>query len=641
MAAHLTTVEKYALGLGLLAACAAPAPRAAAEDDVVLTGMARDFLSSHPDFGEPVADQGDGHYAGNVSQILGSDLAPLQVHGVSDFEITYGTLVPGVPYAARLSVLGSQITSGGDPIPVTLQAETDTQLFQPFGLYNDPGGEGNLNDGANPRHFIFSLDEVYSAETPISVTATSWLPDFAVENFGNDAAYSKSGTDAEDAQVATLVTLPEDGTVTSICAYLYRDSGGSAAFRYAIYENSGGEPGDLIVESSRSYQSSGWTWESVDIPDTPLAAGNYWLSVALEDDGDLRYRYDSNSGQMRRLDFEGVDGSAPTWGASSGSWNSRKVSVYATYTADEATYAPHLTARSGDNSPYVLVLKDGDSVPSIPAFQDQTNLAYFVEPYVNTATGKVVLQDNQAIYLFELGTTNLSSSAADFQDLVIMITLATDPVYFFTPDVESEGLDPIGYKVNSEWTDEDGNMIAPHLYEPGLGDHAGIAGPTSSGGVTSPATFYQWHRDILGVNLSMPVDITLEQKGEYYEFKDADFHPVDGLLYGNEGTGHNDDFTYSVYAYFTYDASARQWFEMKGGDGAWLFVDGKLLIDLGGVDSNVTQYGAVDRLGLVDGQKYMVSLFYANRGKDAKFEFRTNVFLSPGPLIGQVTSSFD
>ncbi len=34
------------------------------------------------------------------------------------------------------------------------------------------------------------------------------------------------------------------------------------------------------------------------------------------------------------------------------------------------------------------------------------------------------LDENQAIYLFELGTTNLTSSAADFQDLVVLITLA-------------------------------------------------------------------------------------------------------------------------------------------------------------------------------------------------------------------------
>ena len=48
-------------------------------DEIILTGMVRDFLSTHPDFGDPEPDNGYGHYAGNVSQILGGDGRPLQV----------------------------------------------------------------------------------------------------------------------------------------------------------------------------------------------------------------------------------------------------------------------------------------------------------------------------------------------------------------------------------------------------------------------------------------------------------------------------------------------------------------------------------------------------------------------------------
>ena len=39
----------------------------------------------------------------------------------------------------------------------------------------------------------------------------------------------------------------------------------------------------------------------------------------------------------------------------------------------------------------------------------------------------MVLSKNQAIYLFELGTTNTGSSAFDLQDLVVLVTLAVDP----------------------------------------------------------------------------------------------------------------------------------------------------------------------------------------------------------------------
>lgn len=86
----------------------------------------------------------------------------------------------------------------------------------------------------------------------------------------------------------------------------------------------------------------------------------------------------------------------------------------------------HLTVDSLAGSPQVLTLRNGDPVPNIAPFLDQSSIAYYVRDYVDPLTNTIALEDNQAIYLFELGTADLTSSAADFQDLVVLVTLAED-----------------------------------------------------------------------------------------------------------------------------------------------------------------------------------------------------------------------
>ncbi len=87
----------------------------------------------------------------------------------------------------------------------------------------------------------------------------------------------------------------------------------------------------------------------------------------------------------------------------------------------------HLSVNSDDNSPAVLTLRNGDPVPNIVPFQNQSSILDFIKDYIDENTNTMLLDENQAIYLFEIGTTNLSNSAADFQDLVVLVTLAEDP----------------------------------------------------------------------------------------------------------------------------------------------------------------------------------------------------------------------
>ncbi|MGE3108270.1 MAG: hypothetical protein AB7G11_03390 [Phycisphaerales bacterium] len=88
------------------------------------------------------------------------------------------------------------------------------------------------------------------------------------------------------------------------------------------------------------------------------------------------------------------------------------------------SYSAYRTIDSATNSPFVRVLRDGDTAPDIRPFQNQTTVRGFLAPYIDPDTQRVILQANQAIFLFELGTSDLTNPAADFQDLVTLVTLS-------------------------------------------------------------------------------------------------------------------------------------------------------------------------------------------------------------------------
>ncbi len=98
-----------------------------------------------------------------------------------------------------------------------------------------------------------------------------------------------------------------------------------------------------------------------------------------------------------------------------------------TGTSYRTSGSTYLQRNSHEESPSVKVLRDGDPVPDIAGFDGQEDAVHFVQNYIDPDTNTMHLDVNQSIYLFELGTTRLTSSAADFQDLVVLVTLGTSP----------------------------------------------------------------------------------------------------------------------------------------------------------------------------------------------------------------------
>ena len=160
--------------------------------------------------------------------------------------------------------------------------------------------------------------------------------------------------------------------------------------------------------------------------------------------------------------------------------------------------------------------------------------------------------------------------------------------------------------------------------------------------ITSAASFNQWYHDTPGVNINVPYVMPLtEMPGQpgSYQFTSQAFFPIDNLgfaapptsepmLTGEDKKAHNFSFTTEVNAQFTYHGGEK--FSFDGDDDLWIFVNGKLALDLGGLHSSLM--GTIDfdakasELGIVKGMSYRMDIFHAERHTTAShFTVRTTI----------------
>jgi fibro-slime domain-containing protein len=101
----------------------------------------------------------------------------------------------------------------------------------------------------------------------------------------------------------------------------------------------------------------------------------------------------------------------------------------------------------------------------------------------------------------------------------------------------------------------------------------------------------------------------------------------DSLSGGNDAPGyHNYGFTMKIQAEFVYVKG--QYFEFNGDDDVWVFINNKLVVDIGGQHQKVRGSVNLDDLGLTPGETYPFHIFYAERKRtQSNFMMKTSIDL--------------
>ncbi len=155
--------------------------------------------------------------------------------------------------------------------------------------------------------------------------------------------------------------------------------------------------------------------------------------------------------------------------------------------------------------------------------------------------------------------------------------------------------------------------------------------------ITSQETFDQWYRSVPDVNYPFEDELTLAEDppgSGTYVYDTAAFFPLattQGFgesFQSNSGTQENFHFTTEIHLQFAYVAGQK--FTFRGDDDLWIFVNGKLALDLGGM--HMPAEGTIDfdaqavQLGISPNNPYSMDIFHAERHtRDSNFRIETNI----------------
>ncbi|MEO0442765.1 MAG: PKD domain-containing protein [Pseudomonadota bacterium] len=471
-------------------------------------------------------------------------------------------------------------------------------LSYSWSLIAQPSDSSALLDSAQAVNPSFTVDVEgrYTVQLIVNDGKQDSDPDTLIISTSNSAPLADAGND---------VSVSLGGSVDLDGSASYDPDGDDLRYQWTLSSAPTGSTATLINDSSATPSLQG-----VDVfgdyvvqlivndgnldsrPDTVLASSNNLRPVANAGE-DAVY----NVGQ--ELSLDGSGSFDPEGNALSYRWSLLSVPEGSGAVLSDSTKpAPRFTPDIAGHYVAQLIVNDGD---------------------LNSEPDTVTLQASAPVCT-PVGDVNLRGLPVLIRDFT-----AAHPDFeagIFTQDlgIVEQDLGP------------DGKPVYAH----------GGAGTATTNGVNA---FNQWYNDVAGVNLPIPISLTMArtQGTNIWTYANNRFFPIDDdviapgvVTWGNspegqaEGLDHNFHFTLEANLEFYYQGG--ETFTFSGDDDLWVYINGKLAIDIGGVHSvletTISLDDIADYLGIVPGNTYTFDLFFAERNtSQSNFSFQTSINL--------------